>query len=179
MKLKILLIGLALALMLCISPVAALSGDDFFISKWDANGVKMNAYRCNDMPHDEYIRIHPTGTLVLKSLVTFKPANIPDAPEMVVYTKGNFFEDSNNHPSKVILLTSVVDEWEIKYYSTYKDVTPQSLHNDKYLKNKGVVNLKEYFLEDYARCWTLLLQESLGQYIIGDSCTKWSIPDVD
>jgi hypothetical protein len=79
----------------------------------------------------------------------------------------------------VIYLSRSVDEWEIKYYSTYKDVTPQNLINDKYLKNSGVINLKTYFEKDDWWDKYLKLRISRGQYICGDSGKVWYIPDVD
>ena len=169
MKIK-LLFGIALALMLCISPVAAVSGDDFEIVKEkDGKGYTYRYHNVTD-PNVEYFHIITYGTDWLNSLVIFKPANIPDAPEMVVNTFGVYRQD--------IYLTQSVDEWEIKYYSRFGSLSDL---DDKYLKNKGVVNMKKEFNE-YLQI-TLYLELSTGQYIFplghNTSTDRWHIPDVD
>ena len=142
MKLKFLLIGLALVLMLCISPVAAVSGNDFEIVIDDSGDIPTYKYLnpnykvhpdCPNTPGEKYYKIHTSGTLVLKSFVTFKPANIPDAPTMMVDTNGK---------ADIYLPYYSVDEWEIKYYSNFRSMSPPY---DKYLKNAGTVNVKWVF----------------------------------
>ena len=128
MKKIILLFGIMMALVVCITPVAAVSADDFeIVTKKDG---KLNTYTYSNVnnPDEGYTRITTDSTRY--SYVTFKPANIPDAPVMVVDT---------DRPAD-IYLTRIDDEWEIKYYSSSG---PISQPNDKYLKNAGVVNLNE------------------------------------
>ena len=57
------------------------------------------------VPNEEYIWITTSGTFKLYSLVTFKPANIDDAPLMVIDTYRN---------KVTIGLPRSVDEWEVK-----------------------------------------------------------------
>ena len=132
MKFKFLLIGLALALMLCISPVAAVSGDDFEVVIDKSGDINTYKYCNKNTPGEKYIELHSDGTHWLNSIVTFKPANIPNAPMMVV---------SGRYPSNIYLPKSV-DEWEIKYYS--RPFYSPSL-DVEFLKNADVVNLKEFF----------------------------------
>ena len=161
MKQIYLLIGIMLALMLCITPVAAVSaddfevdidesgdpdvptseaevtGDDFEIVTWEAGIWRVDSYKylnTND-PDEQYIAIGTLGSR-RHSQITFQPVGIPNAPVMVVYTK---------YMASIYLPRSV-DEWEIKYYNAgevgfYPDL------DDKYLKNAGVVNLNEKFGE--------------------------------
>jgi hypothetical protein len=162
------IIGIMMALMLCITPVAAVSGTDFEIVVGANEYRKTYKYRNVNDPDEKYTRILTYGTLRKYSLVTFKPANIPDAPEMVVDTKNG---------SKDIYLPQSVDVWDIKYYS---HSSPMSSPSHKYLKNAGVVNLNEYFKGEFRNY--LYLELSLGQYIQGDFSTifdkRWSIPEV-
>ena len=128
---------------------------------------EVHIYHNDTNPDEKYIQIFVNGTWFLKSYVTIKPANIPDAPTMVVNTY--WFKGYIDLPMSV-------DEWEIKYYSRfwYKP----NIEN-KYLKNAGVVNLKQFFSEEIPEGLHLELES--GQYIstslLGSS--KWSIPDVD
>ena len=132
MNFKLLLIGTMLVSMLCIAPVCALTGDDFEVLV-DENIISdsYTYFNLND-PGEKYTEIFTTGTYWLCSLVTFKPANIPDAPVMVVDTCGH----------RYIYLPRSVDEWEIKYYSRFWH-EPNICK--EHLKNAGVVNLNEYF----------------------------------
>lgn len=177
MKLKIMLIGLALVLALCISPVAAVSGTDFKIVFDDSGDIPTYKYsnpnykvhpNCPNSPGEKYYKIHTSGTYWLKSFVTFKPADIPDAPTMMVDT---------NDKADIYLPYYSVDEWEIKYYSITHPINPGE--QVKYLKNKGVVNLYEKFghlLSD-----GLILELSTGQYIhpSGFDYPRYYIPEVD
>ena len=145
MKTIKLLIGIALVLMLCISPVVAVSGSDFEIVIDDSGDIVTYKYLnpnyrkhpgCPNSLGEKYIQIYTKGTRFLYSLVSFKPANIPGAPVMLVETTGykiNFY------------LPQSVDEWEIRYYSITHPINPGE--HVKYLKNAGVVNLNEYFGE--------------------------------
>jgi hypothetical protein len=168
MKLNLkLLIGVALALVLCISPVGAVSGTDFEIVVGANEYRKTYKYHNVNDPDEKYTRILTYGTLWNYSLVTFKPANIPDAPEMVVDTKNG---------SKDIYLPQSVDVWDIKYYS---HSSPMSSPSHKYLKNAGIVNLNE-LLEGYTSS-ELILELSWGQFISQnfDPWNRYNIPDVD
>ena len=167
-------IGIMLALVLCITPVAAVSGSDFDIDiENDEDGFPLTyIYHNVNNPNDEYIHIDVRGTLWLYSVVTFKPANVPDAPVMVVTTP--------NH-KRSIHLSSSVDEWEIKYYSTAKQSV--SLPDDKYLKNAGVVNLYKVFGE-YIYVNNLILnlkwEQAITCPLTSYMCAiTYVIPDVD
>ena len=162
MKQIYLLIGIMMALMLCITPVAAVSaddfevdidgesddpdvptsdaevtGDDFEVVTWEQGIWRVDAYKylnTND-PDEQYIGICTSGSR-RHSQITFQPVGIKGAPVMVVDTE---------HMANIYLPRSV-DEWEIKYYNAgvvgfYPDL------DDKYLKNAGVVNLKQFFGE--------------------------------
>lgn len=167
MKLKIMLIGLALLLMLCISPVAAVSGTDFeeVISKVD--GVNTYKYLNLNDPDEEYTAISYVGTACLISFVTFRAANIPDAPAMLARTNCR----------GIIYLPRSVDEWEIKYYSRFWH-EPNICK--EHLKNSGVVNLNKEFGK-YIDNW-LHLELSTGQCIYPRELMwpwpRWSIPSV-
>ena len=124
-------------------------------------------YQTTDVPSEEYLWIHCTGTALKYSYVTFRPANIPDAPLMIIDTY---------HKDVIIYLPRSVDEWEIRFYS---DSEPLSQLDPLYLKNAGVVNLKEmfrYHIKD-----GLHLELSWGQYICRRSfiLPYYAIPDVD
>ena len=163
-----------MALMLCITPVAAVSGDDFevVITKSDEKNIftgssKLSKYTYSNKNNqsEEYIIINTTGTKNMFSYVTFKPANIEGAPVMVVDT---------SNKNAFINLSRSVDDWEIKFYSS-----PDSFSqpDPKYLKNAGVVNLNEFFGK---YIWNeLFLELGWGQFILGDNGKRWSIPDVD
>ena len=170
MKFKFLLIGIMMALMLCITPVAAVSGDDFEIVTGKDGRLNMYKYCNMNNPDEEYIDIYTiAGTRWLNSLVTFKPANISDAPVMVVDT---------SNKNAFINLSRSVDDWEIKFYSS-----PDSFSqpDPKYLKNAGVVNLNKFFEKCISK--RLLLELSWGQTISGPyplySSLIYTIPDVD
>ena len=178
MKIKYIIIGIMMALVLCITPVAAVSADDFEIDvEMNKDGMSgtYTYFNVNNQS-EEYIKIITDGTEVLNSIVTFKPANIPDAPTMVVKTtRALIFL----HPYTYIYLPMSVDEWEIKYYSEKYDYTnPYLQPDDKYLKNAGVVNLNEYFGKDVKV--GLYLELSWDQYI-NSMCRplhSWTIPEV-
>ena len=166
MKFKFMLIGIALALVLCISPVAAVSGNDFGIENDESGDYESYTYHNVNDPNEKYTKIYTGGTRWLNSIVTFKPANIPDAPRIGV--------DTNKRAC--IYLPQSVDEWEIKYYSRFF-FTPRL--DDKYLKNAGIVNLNE-FLEGCTSS-ELILELSWGQFISQkfDPQHRYNIPDVD
>lgn len=181
MKLNYLLLGTMLVLGLCITPVAAVSADDFEINitKSDekhmfTGGSYWSIYTYSNVnnPNEEYIMINTTGTLHMFSYVTIKPANIPDAPLMVVDTGAGTLL----LPAVVsIHLPRSVDEWEIKYYSRlleYPTIT------DTYLKNAGVINLNKHF----GKCIDhgLHLELSAGQWIhaMSNTLCYWYIPEV-
>jgi hypothetical protein len=141
------LIGLALALVLCISPVAAVSGSDFDILTYAEDNVNVYKYFKSNS-YDKYFKIHTDGTSWLKSLVTFKPANIPDAPTMVVDT---------NSKCDIYLPYYSVNDWEIKYYSHFWSISQDM----DFLKNAGVMNLKVFG----GHIWdSLVLELSNDQY---------------
>lgn len=166
MKLKFMLIGLALALMLCISPVAAVSGDDFkeVISKVD--GVDTYKYLNLNDPDEKYTKIECTRTYILKSFVTFRPHNIPDAPKMLVHT---------NKGSRIIYLPKSVDEWEIEYYSRFW-YEPNLAK--EYLKCSGVVNLNSYFGKYIEKGLELILSSSQSIASVQRTTLYWAIPSV-
>ena len=150
-----------------LTPEAKVTGDGIKIIYSVEDGWHQHKY-CNlNNQNEKYIEIGTTGTKNMHSYVTFKPANIPDAPTMVVDT---------TYRNACFYLPYRVDEWEIKYYSKFGDIPPLT---DEYLKNAGVVNLNEYFGE-YIR-YGLHLELSQGQYIRpGNRCKpKYHIPDVD
>jgi hypothetical protein len=143
------LIGLALLLMLCISPVAAVSGGGFEIVIDDSGDIPTYKYYNKYTPWEKYFKIHTDGTNVLNSLVTFKPANIPDAPTMVV--------DTFRKSSDIYLPYHSVDDWEIKYYSHFGRISQDM----DFLKNAGVMNLMVF--GDHI--WdSLVLELSKDQY---------------
>ena len=181
-------IGIMMALMLCITPVAAVSAEDFEIvieSVEDNVGNRHNTYTYCNMNNltEQYVYIRTFGTSILFSLVTFKPANIPDAPTMVVNTgSNNIFHNEHER----IYLPRSVDEWEIKYYSS-----PDSFSqpDPKYLKNAGTINLKEFIENYYMKgVWFdafiekgFYLELSKGQYLYSmkHPSYSWNLPDVD
>jgi hypothetical protein len=129
--------------------VTALSGDDINITTEIFERRDYYIYNNTANPDEHYITIYTTGTKWLKSVVTFRPANIPDAPTMVVDT---------SDPA-VILLPRSVDEWEIKYYRRF---WPLDAPNEKYLKNACVVNIR-MIAESYIT-GRVILELSDGQY---------------
>lgn len=76
MKTVYMIIGTMLVLALCITPVAAVSGDDFDIIVSYGDSPWCYYYRL--ISGDKYTKIFTNGTFWLNSVVTFKPANIPD-----------------------------------------------------------------------------------------------------
>ncbi len=178
MNFKYFLIGLMLVLALCISPVAAVSADDFeiLVSVSDKNnGYDTYAYLNVNDPYEKYIHIHTPGTIWMLSAVTFKPHNIPDAPVMVVDT----------HGSRDIYLPYSVDEWEIKYYSSDWSLVRI---DDECLKNEGVLNFKQIFHKYLSYVLKMELRIDTWIYVcyleyVGNNCYSraiiWAIPDVD
>ena len=153
MKIIHVIIGLMLALVVCITPVAAVSADDFKVDLCEDNKPGTHTYSNLNNPDEIYFKLYTQGTLWMQSRVTFKPANISDAPLMVVNTY---------RKSAYIRLPQSVDEWEIKYYSHYECMP--SL-DDKYLKNAGVVNLNKKFATQIEMGMVLLLELSKDQTI--------------
>jgi hypothetical protein len=152
-----------------------LIGTDFEIKINESASVSFPTYKyCNKNDSNEkYIEIYTLGTTLLCSRVTIKPANMPDAPTMIVDTSS-----SSKCPKKIYLPRSV-DEWVIKFYGcyyTYFESLPQ-LHD--YLRNAGVVNLNEYFGASISH--DLKLELRTGQYIYptGNPDFKYTIPDVN
>lgn len=94
-------------------------------------------YRNVNDPNEKYTQIYTDGSYNRYSLVTFEPANIPDAPKMSVNTTG----------ARYIYLPRCVDDWEIRYYYCYSDMDYGDHSRHKHLKYAGVVNLNEYFGE--------------------------------
>lgn len=177
MKFKFMLIGIALALMLCISPVAAVSGNDFEVEIDKSGWVYTYTYHNVNDPSEEYIKISAGDTQFMNSLVTFKPAYIPDAPTMVINA-------SFSIRPKTIYLSQSVDSWDIKYYSVFKsEVSP----DPKFLKNYGIVNLKELFGEyikdglrlELSMCQCIVPRNYFLLYFLDDRMLEYHIPDVD
>ena len=193
MKQIYLLIGIMMALMLCITPVAAesaddfevdidesddpgvptseaeVTGDDFEVVTWEAGTWRVNSYKylnTND-PDEQYIAIGALGTR-WHSQLTVQAANIPDAPVMVVDT---YYMAS-------IYLPRSVDEWEIKFYSAGEPRLYPDL-DDKYLKNAGVVNLNEKFGEYIEKGLYLELGSNQEFSSVMRPLHYWAIPDVD
>ena len=160
------LVALVLALALCTGPVVALCGGDFEDVFEKVDGVDTYKYLNLNNPDEKYFKIHCDGTIILHSMVTFKPANIPDAPKMLVYT----YKGSRN-----IFLPQSVDEWEIEYYSRF-------LHEPnicvEHLKNSGVANIHKVFTKYTEK--GLILELSAGQFIYSVQRTAlyWNMPSV-
>ena len=167
MKKITLLIGIMLALVVCITPVVAVSTDDFEVENEEEEGDIYPTYKyCNmNNPDEKYIEICVGLSRWMYSLVTFKAANIEGAPVMVVDTDRLAY----------VYLPRSVDEWEIKYYSKFGDKPPLT---DEYLKNAGVVNLNKKFGKYIEK--RLVLERSMGQYIRPGNRwkPKYHIPDV-
>ena len=66
-----------LALVVCITPVAAVSADDFEIVFDNKSYFEKYTYSNMNNPGETYISIITYGTHWYDSYVTFKPANIP------------------------------------------------------------------------------------------------------
>ena len=148
-----------MVLVLCISPVGALSADDFDIVTQDGSGLTTYTFdggglhtctylNVND-PNERYIHLRSSHDIWVCSLVTFRPANLPDAPTMVVDT---------SYYKKEIYLPHSIDEWEIKYYTSFW--THPCEPDPEYLDNAGVVNMKEVFRPWYINGGTLYLDLS-------------------
>lgn len=136
---------------LCATPATAFTGEEYIVVIDDSGDIKTYKYLNKYNPDEKYIELHSDGTKWLKSLVTFKPANIPNAPMMVVDT---------HKKSSVIHLSRSVDEWEINYYSSSgKKIYPCKA----YLKNAGTVNLNEFY--KYHNWEYLNLELSINQCI--------------
>lgn len=138
---------------------------DYFSVDYQNGTPTIHYYRNVSNKNEMYFRIYTSGTSWLQSIVTFKPANIPDAPVMKVNTS----KESSN-----IYLPRSVDEWEIKYYSRF--LYKPTLEG-KYLKNFGVINLNEYF-GDYINN-DLVLKLRTGQCLhpLGSDSPCYEIPE--
>ena len=164
MKQIYLLIGIMLALMLCITPVAAVSADDFEVVI-DMDG-KQNTYtyfNVND-PDEKYTKITTDSTRY--SFVTFKAANIKGAPVMIVNT-------TNKNAN--IYLPKSVDEWVIKSYST-SEYMPYL--DSKYIKYLGVVNLNEISRKYISKEFKLVQGKFIFCQNSKDRILIYTIPDV-
>ena len=145
------------------------------------NDICKYTYCHMNHPNEEYIWVLVReGTFWLNSLVTFKPAGIPDAPVMVVDTTRNLSK-INREDRILIYLPRSVGKWEIKYYSNL--IGPPSLTH-KYLKCAGVVNLKQFFGKYISD--GLDLELTLGQRIVPHYCNdnlssslEYVIPNVN
>lgn len=164
MKFKFMLIGLALVLMLCISPVAAVSADDFEIVHDDSQYYDTYTYRNVNDPDEKYIKITTDSTRY--SFVTFKPVGIKGAPVMIVNT---------TNKNADIYLPKSVDEWVIKSYST-SEYMPYL--DSKYLKNLGVVNLKEISGKYISKEFKLVQGKFIFCQNSKDRILIYTIPDV-
>ena len=127
---------------LCATPATAFTGEEYIVVIDDSGDIKTYKYLnpnykvhpdCPNTPGEKYFKIQIYGTNWLKSFVTFKPADIPDAPTMMVDT---------NSKVNIYLPYYSVDKWEIKYYSNFRKMSPPY---DQYLKNAGTVNVKLVF----------------------------------
>ena len=157
MKTVCMIIGIMLVLALCTSTVGAAE----YKAPWDEYGhYEKYKYRALYNQSEEYIVIYTSGTLWMDSFVTFKPANIPDAPTMVVRTHPN--AHMVKYDVIYFYLPRSVDEWEIKYYSDPGRM-PDNWYNR--LKNAGVINLNKEFGEYITKGSWLKLELSTGQYI--------------
>ena len=169
MKIIRMIFGIMLALVLCITPVAALTGDDFEVNAWKDVANFNYEYHNVNSPCENYIHLQTDFTNWCESLVTFKPANIPDAPTMVVNT--SFY-------CRDVYLTPTVDEWEIKYYYSYW----RHLRNPDpgCLNNAGVINLKEFFKNQIKYRERLYLELCWYPriYPVKSFYPSWNIPEV-
>lgn len=159
--------------MLCISPVAAVSADDFEIVVDRSNSIETYKYLNVNNPDELYIKIYTRGTCDVYSVVTFRPANIHGAPVMIVDT---------SYPT-LIYLTQSVDDWEIMYYDYWWEMP--SISGKTYLKNGGDINLKKYFGGTISEVLYLALhfEQSISTiyevYKDGKfEIIKWYIPEV-
>ena len=167
MKIIHVIIGIMLALMLCITPVAALTGDDLKVDLCDDNKPVTYTYSNLNNPDEIYFKLYTDGTYWMQSRVTFQAANISDAPLMVVNTY---------RKSAYIRLPQSVDEWEIKYYSHYECMP---YLDDKYLKNWGIVNLNKKFGKYIERELVLVLHIDQKICLKGSPNPRCYIPSVD
>ena len=148
MKIIHVIISIMMALVLCITPVAAVSADDFEVDIYKtepSHGHATYKYWNLNNKSEVYTYIATDHTIFLDSQITFKPANIPDAPEMVVNT---WCKDAQ------IYLPRSVDEWEIKCYIchcalTYDD-SPSSRVHHYHLICADVIDINE-FIEYYRK----------------------------
>ena len=141
--------------------------DDYYSPDYQNGTPTRHKYKNVSKKDVLYDSIYTKGTRWLNSIVTFKPANIPKAPMMVVRT---------SKESSLIYLPRSVSEWEIKYYSRW--LNPCRL-DDKYLKNAGVVNLKQFFGKSIAKGLVLELSTDYGIHPEGAEGPFWVFPDVD
>ena len=162
-------IGIMLALVVCITPVAAVNFYMVDVDKDEDGVIQSYTYRNVLNKSEEYIKITSGGTRQLWSLVTFEPVGIPYTPKMVVDTYRENVKDVT------IYLPRSVDEWEIKYYS---NILPLKTPEVFFLENAGVVNLNEEFRKDIGK--GLYLELSLNQCIrsVSRPLHYWAIPDV-
>ena len=167
MKIIRMIFGIMLALVLCISPVVAVTGDDFKDVFEVVDGVDTYKYLNLNDPDEKYTKILCSHTYILCSFVTFRPANIPDAPKMLVHT---------NKGSRIIYLPKSVDEWEIEYYSRFWH-EPNIC--GEHLKCSGVVNLNEYFGKYIEKGLYLSVSHNQSFSSVSRPLRYWAIPDVD
>lgn len=166
MKTVYMIIGTMLVLALYITPVVAVSGSDFEDVFEVVDGVDTYKYLNLNDPDEKYTKIECTRTYILKSFVTFRPHNIPDAPKMLVHT---------NKGSRIIYLPKSVDEWEIEYYSRFW-YEPNLAK--EYLKCSGVVNLNSYFGKYIEKGLELILSSSQSIASVQRTTLYWAIPSV-
>lgn len=170
MKTVYMIIGTMLVLALCITPVAAFTGEEYIVVIDDSGDIPTYTYKNWAYLNEEYIRLHTDGTRWLTSLVTFKPADIPDAPMMMVDT---------SYYDKDIYLTNTVDKWEIKVYTSFSKRLKKP--DDKYLDNAGVVSMKDTFNAYYCNGGDLWFELSRGVFIASMTSSpypRWNIPEV-
>lgn len=181
MKIIHMIIGIAMVLTLCVTPVATVSGADFDIVIDESGKIPTYKYlnpnykvhpNCPNSPREKYFKIHTKGTFFNYSLVTFKPAKFPDAPVMMVDTSGNYI---TSPPVDIYLPYHSVDEWEIKFYSRY---LLTCYPEDEYLKNYSVVYLKEYFKKYISKGLVLELSQSQEIHPVGVSDFSYELHEV-
>ena len=145
MKKIILLIGIMLVLMLCISPVVAVSGTDFEVGIYKtepSHGHATYKYWNLNNKSEVYTYIATGYSIFLDTQVTFKPANIPDAPVMEVNT---WLTEAQ------IYLPRSVDEWEINCYICHCPLTYDDAPTYRHVYHliaADVININE-FIENY------------------------------
>ena len=107
MKFKIMLIGIALLLALCISPVTAVSGDDFEVVIDKSGDINTYTYFNKNNPDEEYgvlLALSPNLSLVTTVITP------------VMGSGPSMYLPPNIHA--VIYLPCCFKEWQIKYYYT-------------------------------------------------------------